>query len=91
MLCDRIRDSRIVPTQRERAELLRLGAEIDHDISDVMMVVKPATYKAWLRQRQPSRKKRVAGRPETEEGIIQLILRLADENLAGDISGSLEN
>ena len=43
MLRDRIDGSRIMPTDRERAELLRLGAEIDHDISDVMLVVKPTT------------------------------------------------
>jgi putative transposase len=81
MLRDRIEDSRIMPTERERAELLRLGAEIDHDISDVMMVVKPATYKGWLRQRDPDRKKRGAGRPGTAQATINLVVKMATENL----------
>lgn len=81
ILRDRIGDSRIVPTERERAELLRLGAEIDHDVSDVMMVVKPATYRAWLRQRNPNQKKRGAGRPGTAQATINLVMRMARENL----------
>ena len=43
MLRDRIDDPRIIPTSDERAELLRLGAEIDHDIGEIMKVVKPGT------------------------------------------------
>lgn len=81
ILRDRIADTRIVPTGRERAELIRLGAEIDHDISDVMMVVKPATYKGWLRQRNPDRKKRKPGRPKTPRATVNLVLRMARENL----------
>ena len=74
MLRDRIDDSRIMPTDRERAELLRLGAEIEHDISDVMMVVKPATYKGWLRRRDPDRKKLGAGRPGTPQATVNLVM-----------------
>ena len=50
MLRSRIDTSRIVPTPQERAELLRFGAAMDHDIEEVMHVVLPATYKKWLRQ-----------------------------------------
>jgi len=81
MLRNRIEDSRIIPTERERAELLRLGAEIDHDISDVMLVVRPATYKGWLRQRNPNRKKRGAGRPGTPQATVNLVMRMAKDNL----------
>jgi putative transposase len=81
MLRNRIEDSRIIPTERERAELLRLGAEIDHNISDVMMVVKPATYKGWLRQCNPNREKRGAGRPGTPQATVNLVMRMARENL----------
>jgi len=38
MLCDRVDDQRIVPKPEERAELLRLGNEINHDVADVMLV-----------------------------------------------------
>ncbi len=43
MLRNRIDDSKISTTPAERAELIRLGELIDHDISDVMLVVRPAT------------------------------------------------
>jgi putative transposase len=34
MLRDRIEDQHIVPTPEERAELLRLGNEINHNVAD---------------------------------------------------------
>ena len=55
MLRDRIDDQRIVPTPEERAGLLRLGNEINHDVADVMLVVKPQTYRRWLSPKTKSR------------------------------------
>jgi putative transposase len=81
MLRDRIDEPRILTEEIERTELMRLGALIDHDISDVMLVVKPKTYKVWLRKKAKKKPTRKGGRPETEEGTIQLILKLATENL----------
>jgi len=49
MLRSRIDASRIVPTPAERSELLRLGALIDHDVAEVMHVVRPDTYRRWNR------------------------------------------
>ena len=43
MLWSRIDTSRIVPTPEERAELLRLGGRMDHEIDDIMHVVLPET------------------------------------------------
>lgn len=63
MLRARINDSKIIPTEAERAELIRLGALIDHDISDVMLVVRPATYRRWLNRAESKRRK--SGRPGT--------------------------
>ena len=65
MLRSRIDSSRIVPTPQERAELLRLGAEMDHDIDEVMHVVVPATYRKWLRQLRGAKSFRPSGRPRT--------------------------
>ncbi|VGO13905.1 hypothetical protein PDESU_02462 [Pontiella desulfatans] len=81
MLRSRIDESKIYTTPQERAELLRLGEQLDHDISDVMLVVQPATYRGWLRQRNPNRKKRGAGRPGTAQATINLVMRMARENL----------
>ena len=41
ILRPRLEASRIVPTPRERAELLRLGALMDHEIEELMHVVVP--------------------------------------------------
>ena len=70
ILRDRIDDQRIVPTPEERAELLRLGNEINHDVTDVMLVVKPQTYRRWLSPKAKTRSPKPAGRPGTAEEIV---------------------
>jgi len=82
MLRDRIDDQRIVPTPEERAEILRLGNEINHDVADVMLVVKPQTYRRWLSPKAKTSSPKPAGRPGTAEDIVALILRMATENLS---------
>ena len=44
MLRSRIDASRIVPTPNEKAELIRLGILLDHDVLDIVQVVPPETY-----------------------------------------------
>jgi putative transposase len=82
MLRDRIDDQRIVPTPEERAELLRLESESNHDVADVMLVVKPQTYQRWLSPKAKPRNPNPAGRPGTAEDIVALILRMGTENLS---------
>jgi putative transposase len=79
MLRSRIDDERIYTTPEERAELTRLGEQLDHEISDVMLVVKPETYRGWLRPKEEKHKK--PGRPRTAEATANLILKIATENL----------
>ena len=81
MLRARIDTSRIVPTPQERAELLRLGAEIDHDIDELMHVVVPAIYKKWLRQLRGGQSFKPSGRPRTPLATRKLVLRMAKDNL----------
>ncbi|WP_136078984.1 transposase [Pontiella desulfatans] len=81
MLRDRIDDPRVITTPEERAELMRLGALIGHEISDIMLVAKPDTYRGWLRKKAGKKPTRKGGRPETDAGTIKLIIRLASENL----------
>jgi len=81
MLRARIDTSRIVPTPQERAELLRLGSAINHDIDEVMHVVAPATYRKWLRQLRGTKRFRPLGRPRTPMATRLLVVRLATENL----------
>ena len=81
MLRTRIETSRIVPTPAERAELLRLGATMDHDIDEVLHVVLPTTYRKRLRQSRGARPFLPLGRPRTPFATRQLVVRLATENL----------
>lgn len=53
MLRSRIDDSRIYTTPEVRAELIRLGELLDHDISDVMLIVQPSTYHRWRKPKAP--------------------------------------
>jgi len=80
MLRSRVDASRIVPTPRERVELLRLGATMGHDVDGLMHVVVPDTYKKWLRQARGQRPQRRSGRPRTPFAVRALVLRFAREN-----------
>ena len=75
MLRNRIDDSTIDTTPKERAELLRLGEQLEHDISDVMLVVQPATYHKWRRPKMTGCKRPV--RPRTPQAAIRLVMRIA--------------
>ena len=63
ILRSRIDANRIVPTPAEKAELLRIGESIEHDIADVMHVVLPSTYRKWVRQRRKGYRFVPSGRP----------------------------
>lgn len=82
MLRSRIDSGRIVPTPEEKAELLRLGALMDHNIRDVMHIVKPATYRRWLCQSNKGTEFKKSGRPPLAKETRELIIRLAKENIA---------
>ena len=79
MLRSRISEERIYTTPEERAELLRLGALLDHDISDAMLVVKSATYRRWLKPKETQHRK--PGCPRTPMATVDLVMQFASENL----------
>jgi len=79
MLRNRIDDSKIIPTEMERANLMRMGALLDHQVSDVILVVKPSTYRRWLNVGK--RKQRKPGRPRTPQATVNLVLQFATSNL----------
>ena len=81
ILRSRIDTSRIVPTPKEKAELLRLGAMLDHDVAEVMHVVQPETYRKWVRQSRRGIAFKRSGRPRTPMATVNLVLRMAEENL----------
>ncbi len=75
VLRSRIDATRIVPTPEERNELLRLGDSIEHDISEILHVVQPKTYRRWLRERQRHVSFKASGRPRTPQALKHLIIR----------------
>ncbi|MBI1320462.1 MAG: transposase [Candidatus Hydrogenedens sp.] len=77
----RVDAERIVPTPAERAELLRIGALLDHEVAELMHVVRPATYRRWRREQKSGHVPKKAGRPPTVQCVRDLVERMARENL----------
>jgi putative transposase len=80
MLRNRIDESKIYTTPAERAQLVRLGAELEHEIDDVLLVVKPDTYRGWLRPKERSKSTK-PGRPGTLQATVNLVMQFSVENL----------
>jgi len=65
----------------ERAELLRLGEIFNHEVDDVLTIVKPRTYKRWLKEQKVGHKPGKGGRPKNDKNIRELIQKMGRENL----------
>jgi putative transposase len=81
MLRSRIDVCQIVPTPEEKEELLRWGAMFNHKIAGVMEVVKPATYRKWLRMKRRKRIFKPSGRPRIPECVRKIVRRMAVEDV----------
>lgn len=81
ILRSRIDASRIVPTPEEKEELMRWGANFDHSINGIMEVVKPATYRKWLRLKRRKVEFKKSGRPRIPECVRKIVRRMAVENV----------
>lgn len=81
ILHSRVDMSRIVPTSKEKAELLRLGELLGHEVGEVMYVVQPKTYRRWVRQSRKGVAFKGSGRPRVPVATVNLVLRMAKENL----------
>jgi putative transposase len=55
--------NRVVLGPADRAELLRIGSEIGHEVNHVLGIVTLQTYRRWLRQRDQGRQVRCDARP----------------------------
>jgi len=84
ILRSRMDVSRIIPTPNEKAELLRLGALVGHDVAEVMHVVRPETYQKWVRQSRRGIAFKPSGRPRIPMATVNLVLRMAEENVRWD-------
>ncbi|HPS03569.1 MAG TPA: integrase core domain-containing protein [Candidatus Sumerlaeota bacterium] len=81
MLRSRVQSLKITPTPAERAELIRLGRACRHDVQGIMLVVKPETYRRWLRSTAPAKPRKTSGRPGTSPEIVRLIVSMVANNI----------
>ncbi|MFH1418845.1 MAG: hypothetical protein ABII12_11250 [Planctomycetota bacterium] len=48
--------NRIILSPEDRAQLLRIGGELGHDVKDILAIVTHQTYQRWIREQQKGRK-----------------------------------
>ncbi|ABK45197.1 hypothetical protein Mmc1_2702 [Magnetococcus marinus MC-1] len=78
ILQERLPSQRVIASPEEKSELLRLGADFDHQINDLIMIVKPNTYRRWLNQ---SSSGKPFGRPRLTQELRDTVICMAKENL----------
>ena len=81
ILQTRVPTKRIAPSPAEKSELLRLGAACDHNITDLMEIVKPATYRRWVNQFNKGQSFKPLGRPRLTQELRDAAIRMAKENI----------
>ncbi len=72
--------NRVIPTPDDRDRLLAIGAELNHDVADVIGIVTAQTYSRWVDDRRKGRRSKPVGRSKIAKGVIGVIKRLAREN-----------
>jgi putative transposase len=72
--------NRVIPSPADRARLLSLGSELNHNVSGVIGIVTPQTYARWGIEQREGRKAGRVGRPKTSRSVRAVIQRLANEN-----------
>jgi len=72
--------NRVIPSPADRARLLSLGLELNHNVSDVIGIVTPQTYARWVIEQREGRKTGRVGRPKIARSVRAVVQRLANEN-----------
>jgi len=72
--------NRVIPSPDDRARLLAIGRELDHDVADVIGIVTPRTYCRWVTELRQGRRPKRVGRPKIVRDMRELVIRLAREN-----------
>ncbi len=80
MLRSRLDTNRIVPSEQEKDELLRLGTQLNHNVGDLIHVVRLKTYRKWINRQRGLRRVRRAGRPRMPIALRHLIERIGEGN-----------
>lgn len=80
--------NRVIPSPADRARLLSLGSELNHNVADVIGIVTPQTYARWVIEQRDGRQPRRVGRPKIARDVRALVLRLARENVGWGCASS---
>jgi len=73
--------NRVIPSPADRARLLSLGSELNHNVADVIGIVTPQTYSRWVTELRHGRKPGWVGRRTIARNVRELVVRLARENV----------
>ncbi len=81
MLRSRLKTQRVILTAKEKKRLLKIGAEIGHQIEGIISIVQAKAYRKWVMNFDDRKPKNSVGQPRkiTQE-VRNLIKRLAIEN-----------
>ncbi len=72
--------NRVIPSPDDRARLLAIGQELDHDVDDVIGIVTPRTYCRWVTELREGRELKRVGRSKIARNMREVVIRLAKEN-----------
>jgi putative transposase len=72
--------NRVIPSPDDRARLLAIGQELNHNVADVIGIVTPQTYSRWVEELRTGRKPKRVGRPKIVRNLRELVVRLAKDN-----------
>lgn len=72
--------NRVIRSPDDRARLLAIGQELNHDVADVIGIVTPQTYSRWVEELRTGRKPKRVGRPKIARNLRELVVRLAKDN-----------
>ena len=72
--------NRVIPSPDDRTRLLGIGRELNHDVSDIIEIVTPRTYRHWLMELRQGREAKPLGRPPIVRHVREFVIRLARQN-----------
>jgi putative transposase len=71
--------NRVIPSPDDRARLLAIGRELNHNFADIIGIVTPKTYSRWVMVMREGRRPKRVGRPKIARNVRELVIRLAKE------------